>query len=180
MASDTTIRQATPPDARVVSDILNEAARWLAEEGNPMWKADELEPGRIAADVGQGLFFLADSAGTPAGTVKFQLEDRLFWPDQRQEEAAYVHRLAIRRRFAGTGVSAAILRWAAGRARELGRPYLRLDCEANRPRLRAFYEAFGFRYHSDRHVGPYHVSRYEYYVSHADAPPGKRPESPAT
>jgi hypothetical protein len=39
---------------------------------------------------------------------------------------------------------------------------LRLDCEASRPRLRAVYEGFGFRHHSDRQVGPYFVSRYEY------------------
>jgi hypothetical protein len=51
------------------------------------------------------------------------------------------------------------------RTRALPRRYLRLDCEASRPRLRAFYESFGFRYHSDKHVGPYHVSRYEFDVA---------------
>ncbi|MEH2214010.1 MAG: hypothetical protein V7K84_25930, partial [Nostoc sp.] len=43
--------------------------------------------------------------------------------------------------------------------------YLRLDCDASRPRLRAVYERFGFRHHSDKQVGAYFVSRYEYKIS---------------
>jgi GNAT superfamily N-acetyltransferase len=170
MPSELTIRQAMPPDAGVVVDILNEAASWLQQAGMAMWKADELVAGRIAADVGLGLFFLAEASGAPAGTIKFQLEDGLFWPDAREGDAAYVHRLAIRRSHAGTGLSSALLRWAVDRTRGLGRAYLRLDCEADRRQLREFYESFGFRYHSDRHVGPYHVSRYEYDVSGGGAP----------
>jgi GNAT superfamily N-acetyltransferase len=97
--------------------------------------------------------------------MKFQLDDPLFWPDASQGEAAYVHRLAVRRRYAGSGLSTELLRWAVDRTRALGRLYLRLDCAASRPRLRAIYERFGFRYHSDRQVGPYLVSRYEYDVT---------------
>jgi GNAT superfamily N-acetyltransferase len=165
MASETQIRQATPQDAEVVADILKEAARWLEQAGMPLWREDELEPARINADVSVGLFFLAEYSGDPAGTVKYQLEDSVVWPDARPQDAAYIHRLAVRRRYAGTGLSAALLRWAVERTRTLDREYLRLDCESSRPRLRAIYERFGFRYHSDRQVGPYLVSRYEYDVT---------------
>jgi len=168
MPGDPTIRPATPEDAEAVVEILHEAARWLEREGKPMWKVDELDPLRTAADVGAGLFLLAEQSGDPAGVMKYQLEDPVFWPEVRLQDAAYVHRLAVRRRYAGTGLSARLLGWAVERTRALGRRYLRLDCEASRPRLRAFYESFGFRYHSDKHVGPYHVSRYEFDV----APPG--------
>jgi GNAT superfamily N-acetyltransferase len=156
------IRQARIEDAALVAEILGEAARWLAQTGKPMWRADELKPEPIAADVANGLFYLAEISGQPAGTVKFQLEDSLFWPDLPQHDAAYVHRLAVRRIYASQGVSTALLQWAVDRARTLGKRWLRLDCEASRPRLRAVYEHFGFRHHSDRQVGPYFVSRYEY------------------
>jgi GNAT superfamily N-acetyltransferase len=161
MASEARIRQATPQDAEAVTDILREAARWLEQAGMPMWQQQELEPSRIIADVRAGLFFLAEHSGDPAGTMKFQLDDHAFWPDAGREDAAYVHRLAVRRRYAGTGLSRTLLGWAVERTHGLGRRYLRLDCEAARPRLRAIYESFGFRYHSDRQVGPYLVSRYE-------------------
>jgi GNAT superfamily N-acetyltransferase len=158
------IRQAMPQDAENVIGILREAARWLEERGMPMWRADELLPERLATDVEAGLFFVAEQEGAAAGVVKFQLEDSLFWPDVPPGQSAFVHRLAVRRQFAGGGVSSALLHWAVERTRSLGRDYLRLDCEASRARLRAVYEGFGFRHHSDRQVGPYFVSRYEYEV----------------
>ena len=105
MASEARIRQATPQDAEAVTDILREAARWLEQAGMPMWQQQELEPSRIVADVRAGLFFLAEHSGDPAGTMKFQLDDHAFWPDAGREDAAYVHRLAVRRRYAGTGLS---------------------------------------------------------------------------
>jgi len=154
-----------PQDAEIVSDILREAARWLEQSGMPMWKDGELSSSRIAADVNAGLFFVAECDGEVSGTAKFQLEDLSFWPDILQEQSAFVHRLAVRRQFAGGHVSSALLQWAVQRTRSLGRRFLRLDCDASRPRLRAVYEHFGFRHHSDRQAGPYFVSRYEYDVT---------------
>jgi GNAT superfamily N-acetyltransferase len=130
-----------------------------------MWRDDELVSSRIGADVGAGLFFIAECDGEVAGVMKFQLEDGQFWPDVPQSESAFVHRLAVKRRFAGGGISSALLSWAVERARSLHRDYLRLDCEASRPKLRAVYERFGFIHHSDRQVGPFYVSRYEFRVT---------------
>lgn len=79
-----------------------------------------------------------------------------------RDDSAFVHRRAVRRRFAGGEISSTLIRWAITRTHTLGRRYLRLDCEASRPRLRAVYERFGFRFHSDKQVGPYFVARYEY------------------
>ena len=130
-----------------------------------MWRQDELQPNRIVADVDSGQFFLAECDGVPAGTIRFQLEDRLFWPDVPQHDSAFIHRLAIRRRFAGGEVSSALLLWAIAHTHTLGRRYLRLDCEASRARLRAVYERIGFQFHSNKQVGPYFVARYEYDVT---------------
>jgi GNAT superfamily N-acetyltransferase len=155
------VRQAVAEDTHVVSDILLEAAHWLQLQAVPMWRDDELVPERIVSDVSAGLFFLAESAGEAIGTLKFQCSDPIFWPDVPADESAFIHRVAVRRRFSGGGVSSPLLAWAAERAQTLDRRYLRLDCEASRPRLRAVYERFGFQHHSDRQVGPYFVSRYE-------------------
>lgn len=156
------IRQAGPQDIKTVSDILLEAASWLEKQGMPMWKDNELFPECIEKDVMSGLFFIAEALQEQAGVIKFQIEDTLFWPDVPQEESAFIHRLATRRKFSGGHISEPLLRWAAERTHNLGRRYLRLDCEASRPRLRAVYERFGFRHHSDKQVGPYFVSRYEF------------------
>ncbi|HEY7319136.1 MAG TPA: GNAT family N-acetyltransferase [Candidatus Binatia bacterium] len=158
------IRQATSEDTNAVADILREAAAWLEERGVPQWRQDELQHNRIVAEVDSGQFFLAECDSVPAGTVKFQLEDRLFWPDVPQDDSAFIHRLAVKRRFAGGEISSALILWAIARTHAVGRRYLRLDCEASRVRLRAVYERLGFRFHSDRQVGPYFVARYDYDV----------------
>ncbi len=158
------IRQAAAEDTGLVSSVLMEAAAWLQHQGMAMWRDNELVPERIAADVAGGLFFIGECGGEAAGVIKFQLEDPLFWPDVTPGESVFVHRLAVRRRHAGRGVSTGLLDWAVARARDLGRRFVRLDCEAARPKLRAVYERYGFRHHSDRLVEPYFVSRYEYEI----------------
>lgn len=158
------IRQATPQYIETVTEILTGAVRWLEERGIALWRLDELLPRDVTKDINSGLFFLALVDGEPAGTIRYQLEDPVFWPDVAQDDSAVVHRLAVRRRFAGGEISSALIRWAITRTHALGRRYLRLDCEASRPRLRAVYERLGFRLHSDKQVEPYFVARYEYDV----------------
>jgi GNAT superfamily N-acetyltransferase len=157
------IRQAAPEEARVVEDILVEASRWVDSLGVVMWDEGELDAARIAAETAAGQFIIAEIDADAAGVIRFQLEDLLFWPDlPSPEESAFVHRLAVRRRYKGQGVSDALLAWSVNRARSLGKRYLRLDCDESRPKLRALYEQLGFRLHSFRQVGPYYVARYEY------------------
>ena len=155
------VRPALPADAPAVSSILTEAAAWSKNKEHGCGVTMNFWLNASPRISRTGSYFLAEVGGETAGTVKFQWEDPLFWPDEPVGEAAYVHRLAVRRRFAGGAVSRALLRYAAARAREDGRRFLRLDCEASRPRLRAFYERVGFRHHSDRQIGPYFVARYE-------------------
>jgi GNAT superfamily N-acetyltransferase len=157
-----TVRQARRADVNAVEELLIEAARWVDALGEVMWEEGELAAGRVAAEVEEGQFFLAVVDGEPGGAIKFQLEDRLFWPDLTQSESAFVHRLVVGRRYKGLGVSTALLQWAVDRATSMGKRYLRLDCDASRPKLRAVYERFGFRVHSFRQVGAYYVARYEY------------------
>ena len=156
-----TIRQAAAADVAIVDQMIREAAAWVDALGVVMWEDGELDAGQMRAEVTRGMFFLATIAGEVAGAIRFQLEDPRFWPDRPEGEAAFVHRLVVRRAFKGRGVARALLEWAIGHARACDRGRLRLDCDADRPKLRALYESCGFRLHSYRQVGPYYVSRYE-------------------
>ena len=158
----TTIRHAAAADAPALVETLVEAADWVMQlDGTTMWVEGELEEDRVRSEVESGMFVVAEVEGQVVGAIRFQLEDRLFWPDLDGTDSAFVHRLAVRRAYAGRGISTMLLRWAVDRARSLGKRYLRLDCDADRSRLRALYEGFGFRLHSYRQVGAYYVSRYE-------------------
>ena len=157
-----TVRQAQASDAAVIEDMLEEAARWVDALGVVMWDEEELAPGRVARETAAGQFFVAEINGDPAGAVRFQLEDQLFWPDLDGDDSAFIHRLVVRRRYKGLGVSTALMAWAVSHARAMGKSYLRLDTDASRPKLRELYEGFGFEFHSFRQVGPYYVARYQY------------------
>jgi GNAT superfamily N-acetyltransferase len=163
-----TVRQAQASDAAVVQGMLEEAAQWVDALGVVMWEEGELAPGRVDDEIALGQFFIAEASGDPAGAVKFQLEDRLFWPDRREDDSAFIHRLVVRRCYKGFGVSTALMQWAVERARTMGKDWLRLDCDASRPKLRRLYEEFGFQFHSFRQVGAYYVARYQYAVSNRD------------
>ena len=156
------IRQATGEDVPALVETLTEAADWVEQmDGTVMWVEGELEEHRVRAEVDACMFVVAEAGGAIVGAIRFQLEDQLFWPDLDGSDSAFVHLLAVRRSHAGQGISTALLRWAVDRAKSLGKRYLRLDCDADRTRLRALYERFGFRLHSFRQVGAYYVSRYE-------------------
>ena len=155
------IRPARPGDAALIEEMLVEAARWVDALGGTMWSDGELERSAIEREIAAGQFFIACVDGLPAGAVRFQEQDLLFWPDLPQGDSAFVHRLVARRAFKGQGVSRALLDWAKDRARSMGKRYLRLDYDAHRTKLGALYEACGFRVHSYRQVGPYYVARCE-------------------
>ena len=92
------------------------------------------------------LYFVADAGDEIAGIVKFQLQDNSL--AGRSDEAAFVHRLAVRRSYG----------WWEHSARGAG---LRLDCEGHGPDSGRFTSDSDSAYHSDRQVGPYLVARYE-------------------
>ena len=91
------IRQAQPCDAATVEAMLVEAAQWVDALGEVMWDTGELASERIAAETAAGQFHLAIADGEPAGVIRFQLEDTLFWPDLPQDHtSAFVHRLVVK------------------------------------------------------------------------------------
>ena len=99
------VRQATLKDLLVVSDILSETASWLKQRNMTLWTEEEISPEAIRFDIQSGLFYLASCEDYSAGVVKFQTEDLEFWSDVPHQDSAFIHRLAVRRSFAGGSVS---------------------------------------------------------------------------
>jgi GNAT superfamily N-acetyltransferase len=158
------IEQALPGDAETVATVLNEAAQWLAAAGRPLWTASDISLERVSRSIEAGLFFIArgESNGNEvAGVMRLDLEDPYFWPEIEPGSSAFVHKLAVGRRWAGRGVSSALLAFARERTRSSGRRQLRLDCVADRAPLRELYERFGFRLHSEVRKGEVVFARYE-------------------
>jgi GNAT superfamily N-acetyltransferase len=135
---------------RLVAGVLAAAAGRLRDRGQELWSVAEVSEERIAAHVEQGRYYVgADAAGT-VGVFRIDEEDPLFWPEMPAASAFYVHKVAVDPRRQGQGAAQRLLACACDIARANGRRVLRLDCAGGRPKLRAVYERFGFRHHSDK------------------------------
>jgi GNAT superfamily N-acetyltransferase len=148
-ASSTSLRfvRAVPADGPRVSATVEEAARWLASKGIPQWSWYLTETGKasIPDRITKLETYLVTLDDTDVATFTLQWADRMFWGDRGEDEqAGYIHGLAVRRSVAGRGIGTAVLRWAGGEIVRRGRPLFRLDCMAENKKLCDFYRGQGF------------------------------------
>jgi len=138
------ILRATEADLPEVLGLLTEAASWSRTVGiEGLWRvpypAEWVLPSLRRHEV-----YLARWDGATAGTLTFRWDDRPTW-GERPPEAAYVHKLAVRRSLKGLQIGARMLDWSGAKAAREGRAWLRLDCLRSHAILRSYYEALGFR-----------------------------------
>ncbi|WFF09613.1 GNAT family N-acetyltransferase [Micromonospora sp. WMMD1076] len=145
----TTIRPGGPGDAPTLLRLLDSATAWLAELGRTdQWGIEpaSIDPRRIAQAeawaTGDGLY-LAEIDATVAGALVVGAATGYVPPATEPE--LYVNLLVTDRAYAGRGVGARLLAYAAELARERGVGLLRVDCFRSPDRaLVRFYERCGF------------------------------------
>ncbi|MGW2495829.1 GNAT family N-acetyltransferase [Streptomyces pseudogriseolus] len=142
---DLIIRPGRPDELSVVEALLREASAWLASRNIDQWQYPPHRD-RITAALEQGVCFLAFEGNEPIATIQVDdFADPEFWTlDDEPTAALYVHRMAVRRAAAGTGVGSVLLDWAAERAAAQGKRWLRLDAWKDNQGLHRFYEGAGF------------------------------------
>ena len=133
----------TTGDTEVAIDIMREVAKWLMDAGKPMWRLETVTREKITNPAEEFHVLYAD--GESAATMLLSFHDPFFWPEVPAGASGFVHKLAVRRRFAGQGLGEAMLARAAALCREKGVPMLRLDTDPHRPGLCALYERVGFQ-----------------------------------
>lgn len=137
------IARGTLDDVTETDALIRATAEWLIKKGQPLWGPNETSRDELMRVAHSGELVVGRVLGELASCMYLHDEDRLFWPQVREGEAFYIHRLAVARTFAGRGYAHAMLEWAANEARAKGRPYLRLDCEP-RAKLLALYTSAGY------------------------------------
>lgn len=151
----------TRGDIGAASGVLTATAARLTQRGEPLWPLPGLTPERLLRHYPLEAWRVAWRGGQAVGTFALLETDALFWPDDPPGEALYLHKLGVHPAAQGQGLARLLLDEAAGETRQTGRAFLRLDTAANRPKLRALYEAAGFRAVDEREVKGFVVVRYE-------------------
>jgi hypothetical protein len=88
---------------------------WHRPVGKP-WPDADSQATRIAGSIAAGVTWMVrDSAGNAAATVALDTfsDPQLWTPEEQREPALYLHRLMVRRPYAGLGRE--VLDWACAR-----------------------------------------------------------------
>lgn len=141
-------------------DIIREAASWLIDTGKAMWRLDDVTEAKILDRISPSNVYVGWIDEESAAAMVLLWKDPVFWP-QVSDDSGFIHRLSVRRKFAGTGIAREMVEWARQEARRRGKTYLRLECEAGRPKLCAFYEEMSFQRLDLRQVGPFDMAFYQ-------------------
>ncbi|MDR6722482.1 ribosomal protein S18 acetylase RimI-like enzyme [Paenibacillus amylolyticus] len=148
---------AEPKDTEAVMALLTETAEWLRSQGSSQWSA--LLEGEDSHDtegaIRRGDVFVFKKGGDVAGMVilmrKPSAWDSKLWGTRAhaKDGAVYLHRLAISRKHAKTGLGRSILDWATEGIQFEGKHTMRLDCGADNTTLNAFYARHGYTFVGD-------------------------------
>ena len=125
--------------------VLQSSALSFERRGLPMWTQDSLTPERLNAQYPGGQGYQGWLKGQPVAAMILIQKDSHFWPDDPAGEALYLHKLAVHPGWQGRRLGAQMIAAAILETQAAGRPWLRLDTAAERPKLRAVYEVQGFQ-----------------------------------
>lgn len=146
------LRLATPGDLGDIRGLVREAAAWLRKsKETDQWATPWPDPAaqieRIRNDLVKGKVWLVWDDTTTAATITVDtqgplaLNEQPVWPaDKSTEPALYVRRVIVRRRYAGRGLGAALLDWAADMARrDHEAALIRIDVWTTNSDLHAYF-----------------------------------------
>jgi predicted N-acetyltransferase YhbS len=126
-----------------VAAILLAASAWSKLKSSFEWRAQDISVERLAAHSETGELFGWIENSKILGCMLLVPEDKVHWPDDRPGDALYVHKLAVKRSHAGSGIGEALIAFACHAAKSRGINMLRLDTVPD-TRLPAYYERQGF------------------------------------
>jgi GNAT superfamily N-acetyltransferase len=140
-----TLAPAKPSDVEILLAFRAEAAAWLRERGSDQWSTP-FPRDELLARIEAGETWMVWDGTRPAATITVTTwgPPELWIPAELAEPALYVHKLTVARSYSGRGLGAELLDWAGGRARDDGRPWLRLDCWSDNRGLHDYYRQTGF------------------------------------
>lgn len=152
------VRPAPLPD---LLPVLRASALACEARGLPMWPQDSLTTERLSIQYPGAQGWLGTLDDQTVAAMLLVPKDPQFWPDDPPGEALYLHKLAVHPGRQGRGLSTSMIRAAVQATRAEGRPWLRLDTDAERPKLRSLYERQGFLLVREGHLDGWPAAWYE-------------------
>lgn len=133
-------------DVETAINIMKEVTAWGRSVGLNVWNDEHLTKEKLLVGVGvnEDNFYIGKVLDENASCMILQWNDALFWPRAKENEAGYIHKLCVRRDYAGNGLSEKMVEFAIDECRKRNIGLLRLDTGWNKIKLRYLYESLGF------------------------------------
>jgi GNAT superfamily N-acetyltransferase len=138
-----TLRRVTAAEVHDALMIIREAAAWAAARDLDVWSERELRYDLYLEAARRSELVIGYADAVPVATMLLQSEDPIYWPEAAPGSALYVHKVAVRRAYAGQSWLTRMFGFAVAEAAGAAIPALRLDTLL-RPKLQAMYEGEGF------------------------------------
>lgn len=126
--------------------VMREVAAWGRAEGYRVWPDEWLtEEELLTQEVRPENFCIGVVDGETACAFILQWADSQYWPHAPKGEAAYLHKLCVRRKFAGQGMTGTVVSAIRKECRRRNIRYIRLDTALDEKVVRKIYLKAGFR-----------------------------------
>lgn len=160
------IKQADENDILAIEEILLDALIWMKKNGlQNQWNEDSIRWNSLSKDYQISDFYINYQNGVSVACIAITDLDPKYWPQIPQGKSLYIHKLAVKREFAGIGISKELINFAKILSLKNGIDSLRLDCNLQRNKLRMLYESEGFIYAGRKNSGNnYDMALYEWHI----------------
>ncbi len=155
----------TIQDWHAASRLLLDVMKDLNHNGCTLWIESQLTFDALKKQYREDELYLVKSRGILKGVVFLQEQDPYFWPEISNRDSLFLHKLAIRPQYRGSGKGNELIKLAEQEAIQRGLTWLRLDCDDREP-LHRFYLDNGFELVDIKAIDAFKVARYEKLLTH--------------
>lgn len=147
------IRKATNKDIVYIEEILQDVVLWMHDNGiGNLWNKDNIKWNHLSRMYEIGDFYIAFYKDMPVACMAITDYDSNYWNEIPKGESLYIHKLAVKRMYAGMGISTKLIDFSKNLAYRRKIETIRLDCNKQRTKLCKLYENNGFRYEKEKFV----------------------------
>ncbi|WP_432453023.1 MULTISPECIES: GNAT family N-acetyltransferase [unclassified Agarivorans] len=126
-------------------ELLMEAASWFESRGETLWKCHHITPHSMLASHRLDEMYMGYIAGKPVAAMILDKNSGIIDVGlEEKRESLFMHKLTVKREFAGQGIAKAMVDWARCSALKKGYTLLSLICNCQDQRLRWTLGQFGF------------------------------------
>lgn len=155
-------------DATQAIAVMHNTSKWMQQKGmhlSEWWQPQNMNPHFLFQHTEPNEFYAILAHSRPAASVVLQESERnQSWKHvdgDSPQKALYMHWLCVSEEFTGQGFSQMMVEFAAKEAKKRGFKLLRLDTDANEPKLRSLYESLGFHLMGIQQEGGHNTAFYQ-------------------